>query len=115
MAFDPNPATWIPGWSADDTDIVIADAFGVSGAFPELSPEEANEEPSNPGDIRKVLFAICQALADTWYATDAADRPTKMTISRSSPINESEGTITRIFTFRFVTSVPPGSEDVEPE
>jgi len=103
MAFNPAPSAWIPGWSADADDIVIADAFGASGAFPELDAAEAGYV--EVGDIRRVLFAMCQELANTWYATASADRPTKMSIARSSPIVETTGLVTRTFTFRFTTSI----------
>lgn len=99
MAFDPAPSTWIPGWSENGTDITIA---ALTTAFPEMTAAEAD---ASTGDIRKVLFAICESLNAKWLATAAADRPAKMTIARSSSVNETTDEVTKRFTFTFVSGV----------
>ncbi len=117
MAYDNSPSAWITGWSEDGTDITIAN---LTTAFPELTVAEADavgttEDPAGTGDICEVLYAICQELADVWYGTAAADRPSNMTIARSTSTDETTGYDTKQFVFRFVTEVAAGSRGVVAE
>jgi hypothetical protein len=63
----------------------------------------ADEADAATGDIRKVIFAICEALFQTWNATATADHPTMMNISKSTSVDVSTGVITNYYTFRFYT------------
>ena len=105
MAFDPLPPTWIDNMSEDGTDITIPIA-----SFPELTAAEAD---AATGDIRKVMWAILQKIYDSWLNTDAADRPTKMTISKTATIDTVTDIVTNTFTIRFYTEV--SSQDVVAE
>lgn len=95
MAFDPLPPAWIDSWSEDGTNITIPLA-----SFPEMTAGEAD---ATTGDVRKVLYAICEKLWVEWSTRASADLPTKMTISRASTVNEATDAVTKRYTFTFVT------------
>lgn len=95
MAFNSAPNTWVASWSEDGTDITVPIA-----TFSELTAAEAD---GTTGDIRKVLFAICEHLWSQWNTKGSANQPTQMTIARSSTVNESTDQITKRYTFTFVT------------
>lgn len=97
MAFDPAPGTWLDNWTEDGTDITVPIA-----TFPEMTAAEAD---AATGDIRKVFFAILEKLVDAWNDTDAADRPTKMTVTKSAVIDTGTGVVTNTYTLRFYTSI----------
>ena len=98
MAYDPKPSTWIPNWSENGTNITVPIA-----SFTEMTAAEAD---ADTGDIRKVLFAICEEMYQKWIATAAADRPGKMTVYRSTSVNDATDTTTKnyIFSFHVATS-----------
>jgi len=108
MAFVKTPTTWIPGWSENGTDITITT---LSTAFPQLTAAEAD---AATGDIRKILFAICEKIWTVWNALATADKATKMTVNRSSFVNETTGLITRTYTFQFVTATTGEEVEAEP-
>jgi len=108
MAFDKTPKTWIPGWSADGTDITIA---ALATEFPKLTAAEAD---ASSGDIRKILFAICDKINSVWTGLASTDRPTKMKVSRSSYLNETTGLTTQTYTFQFTTATTGEEVDNEP-
>jgi len=97
MAFDKKPATWIPSWSENGTNITVPLA-----TFPEMTAAEAD---ADTGDIREVLLAIMEQLWAKWYATAEASRPGNMTMHRSSNPDDETGVITKQFTLVFKTQV----------
>lgn len=105
MAFEDAPNTWIDSWSENGTTISVPIA-----SFPEMTADEAD---GTTGDIRKVLYAICEKLWTEWAERAIGDLPTKMTISRSSTVNEATDAITKRYTFTFVTAAT--STEVAPE
>ncbi|MCX7010382.1 MAG: hypothetical protein NTY53_24605 [Kiritimatiellaeota bacterium] len=106
MAFDKKPSTWIPNWTEDGTDISVPIA-----SFPELTSVEAD---GTTGDIRKVLFAMLEELYQKWLATAAADRPSKMTITKSSNLNAATGVVTNVYTVRFSNDIVAQEVEDEP-
>jgi hypothetical protein len=70
--------------------------------LPELTDAEAN---ASTGDVRKVIFAIMEQLYTKYNSLATADKPTKMTISKSSSINTSTGIVTNTYTIRLLTSI----------
>ena len=108
MAFDKTPTTWIPGWSENGTDIAIA---ALATAFPQMTAAEAD---ASTGDIRKILFAICEKIWTVWSALATGDKPARMTVNRSSFVNETTGLITRTYTFQFVTATTGEEVEAEP-
>lgn len=69
-------------------------------SLPQLTGTEAN--PST-GDFRKIMFAIEDAVYDSYQAVASADRPTKWVNNRSSSISDSSDITTRNFTNQFST------------
>lgn len=103
MAFNPAPNAWISGWSEDGTTI----SFPIA-SIPGLTAGEAD---GATGDIRKVLYAMCEKLYDHWASLPTADRPAKMTINRVSFLNDADDTTNRNYDLRFITATS-GTEDV---
>lgn len=103
MAFNDAPSDWLPnGYSLDSNLVRFKTATGGTGvALPELT--DAQADPTT-GDIRQVMYAICAAFAQAWESKATADRPTRMTISRTTSTAR-EGVLSHSFTFRFDTPV----------
>jgi len=99
MAFDPSPSGWFSGLTVSATELTI----------PFASLNDLNQTKAHPdtGDIREVIFNICESFSDTWATTPTADRPAKTTISTTSSISSADGvdTITKIYTIRVQLSV----------
>lgn len=104
MAFNDLPTQLFPGMSEDGTDITLPLA-----AIPQVTAAEAD---AASGSLRKLWFGMCDRVKTWWYALDAADRPTKMTVSTSSSTNEATGQVTKTYVFQFVTEVS-GEEVVD--
>jgi len=103
----------LSGTVIDITDTGTGDhTINRPAALAELTDTEAN---ATTGNISKLLFAICEKCAVSWYSTVTADRPSNMTISRSSSTNETTGDITKQYVLRFVTEAAAGSFEVKDE
>ena len=105
MAFVAQPDTWIANWSEDGVDISVPLA-----TFTELTAAEAD---GTTGDIRKLLFAICYELFESWNGKATADRPSNMTISKSTLVDNPNATLTHTFSFKFVCEI--GAQEVKDE
>ena len=105
MAYDAAPSTWLSGWSEDATDITVPIA-----TFPELTATEAD---GTTGDIRKVMYAICEKMYNEYIALDSADKPLKMVITKSSSLSASTGLATHSYYIRFTTEI--SSQEVADE
>jgi len=68
--------------------------------IPELTDTEAN---ATSGDIRKILYALCERFAKEWNGIATADRPSNMTISKSISPDVSTGQDTLTYVMRFIT------------
>lgn len=94
MAFDASPSGWFSGLSASATELTI----------PYSALNDLNQTKSDPdtGDVREVMYNICEAFSDKWANTASADRPAKTTIATSTSITSSAGsdTITKTYTIR---------------
>ena len=106
MAFDPKPSSWLDNWSEDGTSITLPIA-----SLPELTAAEAD---ADTGDIRKVLFALCEKLWSEWNGRDAADRPSQMSLTKATSTSASSGLITHTYTLRFVNEITAQDVDDEP-
>ena len=71
------------------------------GPLDEVTDTEAN---ASSGDWRKVVFGIMEMLYLKWIGTPTADRPAKLTISRSSSVDNTTGDVTRSYTVRVTVS-----------
>lgn len=97
MPFDKKPSTWINNWYLDDGNIIIP-----VESFAELTEDEANP---TTGDIRRVLFAILEQIYTKWNSTALEDRPKKVSIYRSTSVNDQTGDITKTYQFQFKMAV----------
>jgi hypothetical protein len=75
MALDLTPDAWFATWSEDGTNITVPIA-----SFTGLTATEAD---TTTGDIREVMLALLQTLYTVYTGLPTADKPTKMTVSRS--------------------------------
>jgi hypothetical protein len=80
------------------------------GTFPELTAAEID---SVTGDIRKFLYAVCEKAWSVWNALLTADRPNKMTITKSSSVDAITGIVTNVYTFTFKNSITAQDVAVE--
>lgn len=103
--WNPLPQIWFENLTDDGTNITVPIA-----TFPELN---ATELDAATGDIRKVLYAICEKVWSRWNALLSADRPNKMTITKSSSVDTTTGIITNVYTFTFKNSIT--AQDVAAE
>ena len=98
MAFDPTYRdinSLFAGWTEDGTNITLPIA-----SLPELTAAEAD---ATTGDSRKVIFAIMERLRIWFRDLAAADRPTKITVTRSDFSDPSNDTITYTYAIQIVT------------
>jgi hypothetical protein len=112
MAFDKTPNSWIAGieYVAANGTVPANSLVIPMTSLPELTSAEL--EGGN-ADIRKIYFAIADAFYKSWNTTDAADRPSKMTINRSTSVVDAVDTTTRNYTMSF--SIVSGTVEVAPE
>lgn len=107
------PTSYFPGLklvTSDGSGAASAASFANSKTYlcinlddvPELTDVEAN--PAT-GDMRKIVFAIEQALYLAMQAITSADRPAKWTNNRSSSVNDSSDIVSRVFVNQFSTEI----------
>jgi hypothetical protein len=97
MPYSAVPTTFFgAGYSVGTNTIIMntADA-GSNKTLAQLTDVEAH---ATTGDFRKIVFAIMEMLAVKWEATAVADRPTKLSITKSSSLNSQTGAITNAYT-----------------
>lgn len=81
MAFNPSPTGYFPGI----TTLSSGNSVDTSGVFfPYSSLESYN--PATSGDVRQLIYSIVEAAYDEFNSLATADRPAKLTITRSSSI-----------------------------
>jgi len=97
MAIDTIPETWITSWTATATDVTFPIA-----SVDLLDSIEAN---GTTGDIRKVMFALCEHIYNHYRQLPSGDKPTKMILSKSTTLNPDTNINTNTYTFRFLTQV----------
>jgi len=76
MAFNPAPSGYFPGIN---TGAVVSSVTGVFIPYEDLE----NYDVSSSGDIRQLVYAFNEAVADTYLNLASTDRPSEMTITRS--------------------------------
>lgn len=85
MAFNKSPTNWLTGYSLNTNAVAVNTSnAGASATFPELTNIEAN---ATTGDIRKIVYAVIEQLHQKFQATPVADRPNRMSITRSSSVS----------------------------
>jgi hypothetical protein len=107
VAFDKTPTTWLANWSENGTNISLP-----SASLPET---DATECDGTTGDFRKVMLAFMEAVYQHYNGLATADRPAKMTITRSTSVNDTTGVITRTYAAAFLTEAAVGGIEVVAE
>ena len=96
--FDINPA---------DNDLLganyTADSTTVTLTIADFENLTAAEADTTTGDTRKILYAILQDVY-TRYVALATDKPIKMTMARTTSVNDAAQTALITFTIRFTTA-----------
>lgn len=112
MAFNPAPSAWLGAGYTLASHVAGFTTATDSGAkaLPQLTDAEA--DPTT-GDIRKVSFAMLEALYQAWLAQSAADRPVRMQISKVQSADPVSGIITESYSFVFQNAI--SAQDVAPE
>jgi|TARA_B100001094_G_C17962415_1_gene686119 hypothetical protein len=99
MAFSAAPTGWFPGLSASATELTI----------PYSSLNSLTQSKSDPttGDVRDIIYNICEAFSDKLANTATADQANQLTMSTSTSVTSSGGTdtMTKIYTVRVNLSV----------
>lgn len=90
MAFNPAPSGYFPGIN---TGAVVSSVTGVFIPWTSLE----NFDASTSGDIRQLVYAFNEAVADTYLNLATADKPSKMTIRLSESV-PSTGVLRKTFT-----------------
>jgi|SRR6266436_1426645 len=85
MAFDAKPSTWLgAGYALDGTNHLISLNTVTASSNKLLKQLTDTKAHATTGDIRDVMMGVCESFFQAWTAQAAADRPAKMTISRSA-------------------------------
>jgi hypothetical protein len=103
MAFDPNPASWITGWTTAATTTTAGSSVVIPiGSVPQLTATEA--QATSSGDVRKCWFALVDKMYNSYNTIDVAgNAPTKMDVFKSASVNTSTNITTYTYTFTFQT------------
>ena len=83
MAFNPNPTGYFP----DILNLASGNSVSTSGVFIPYSNLESYNA-STSGDIRQLVYSINEAVTDVYLNLATADKPTQMTLARSSLVPE---------------------------
>lgn len=112
MAFSKTPTDWIPGIAHATAGSAVAENSLVipMTSLPELTQAELT---GSGADIRRVLFAISEAVFQSWNNKPTADRPVRMTLSRTTTVNDALGVTNRNYAFAF--AIESASVEVAPE
>lgn len=100
-------APTIPEWNAMGWNGTAAPAVGdtftalTTGAVAAVGTVEVKS-----GDVRRILFGIIEAAYQKYLTyTTAGTAPAKMSIARTSSVNDATGVLTRFYTLTFVTDI----------
>lgn len=106
------PTQILPGYDL----LAAGEAAPSQGVFiplATLANLTAAEGDAAAGDGRKVVFEICRAAFATFSAMDAANRPTRFTITRATPTGVDASRVRQGYTLTFDLDV--SNADVAPE
>lgn len=87
-----------------------ANTCQVMGPLDEVTSTEATA--SSTGDWRKMVFGIMEMLYWRYTSLATADRPSRLSITRNSSVDDSTGNITRYYSVT-ITTAPTGVEVID--
>lgn len=88
------------GYSSTSTDLT----FDFANALTEVTATEADD--TSGGDARKVIYGIAELLFAKYQAIPAADKPSKLTISRSTSEDVAASEFVRTYTVQLRLTAP---------
>ena len=96
MAFDPSPTGYFPNINITG---VIGAETGVFIPYSDLESYDYDVAVSQTGDVRQLIYSFVEAVTDR-YLNDiaAADRPSQVTITRSSTV-PNDTTVRKVYGF----------------
>lgn len=113
MAFDKKPSTWLgAGYELDAGNHVLKLNTADAASDKTLAQLTDAEGHATTGDIRKVIFALLEALYQAHAAVDAADRPSRVTLYKSS--QATGGVLTHTYTVVCVNDITAEAVADEP-
>ena len=104
MAYSAVPSTVFGAGYAASANTIVLNTNDNAGTklLTELTDAEAH---ATTGDWRKIIFAIMEMIYTKWNAVASGDRPTKLTVAKSTTTNVATGVVTNTYTIRAYTSV----------
>jgi hypothetical protein len=106
---DLKPSTWLDaGFDVDTVNHLIKLNTNDAASNKLLAQLTDSQADPTTGDIRRVAFAIAEALYLAWKNQPTNNQPKKMVIGRSV-VNNRDGTVQNVYTLRF-TVTPPGGD-----
>lgn len=109
MAFDPYPTGYFPNIN------VSGEIGGVTGVFIPYSDLESFDYDiavSSSGDVRQLIYSFIEAVSDRYLSLATTNRPSQVTISRSSTV-PNDTTVRK--SYAFTINVALGPTEVIPE
>jgi hypothetical protein len=114
MAYDPAPSTHFgAGYSASGNAIYFGTNDAVDVENRTLTTLTNAEAHATSGDFREVIRALLYKFAADWDATAVADRPAKMTLSKSLGFNSTNETVVESYVLSFEVGTTLGNVDAE--
>ena len=81
MAFDPSPTGYFSSWEI----MASGDMASSSGVFISFDDFDTYNSATT-GDVRQLLYSFVEAYTDRHLTLVTADRPTQVTITRTSSV-----------------------------
>jgi hypothetical protein len=94
MAFLPAPNLLFPNATNGTNTLILNTSDHASPSVPQMSTTEADV---SSGDSRKVVFALLDRMYQWYQGLASADKPGKISITRSSFVDETTGNIVRTY------------------
>lgn len=95
---DLSPSSWIDDYTSDGEDILIP-ISSLRG----LTAEDANQAT---GDIRRVLFALCETIYDVMETLEDSEKPELMVFQKAVRPAKSVRQLWNNFDIRFRADIP---------
>lgn len=80
-----------------------ADSTTMTFTLSDYASVDSSEADPSTGDTRRVLYGLLQDVYSRWASIETEDRPTKMTITRTTNVNDTAKSAVVTFTVRFTT------------
>jgi hypothetical protein len=102
MPFTDTPTLMFPNVTNGTNTLIFNTATHASPSLPELTTAEADVAT---GDSRKIAYALMEQIYDWWVSTASADRPTMMTVSKSTQQISNSSQTRTTYAIQFTTDI----------